>query len=169
MLNSKTIRKFLIIAISLLIGWKTLYYLYLLPDGRLDHVLTEWVLEGSVWGLDMLGFESQYADRVIYIKGEPSVAVGDRCNGLELTVLYIGFFLCFPGSIKFKVVYIFLGSITLFALNIIREMALALNYNYFRSSFDINHKYTFALLVYLVVFLLWKNWINAHSFANKKE
>lgn len=138
------------------------------------------VVRGTAFGLESLGFEVETSYRnendhvnrisgIIYIDSTPAVLVADPCNGLELFALFIGFFLCFPGSWISKTIFIIFGVTFLFLLNILREIMLALNYHYFQSSFDFNHKYTFAIFVYLAVFLIWRFWLNRYMIISHKK
>lgn len=91
---------------------------------------------------------------MIHFDQKPAAAVGSACNGLELFALFVGFIVCFPGSILPKVLFSVLGTGFLFSINILRELALSFNFLYFRSSLEFNHKYTYAIAVYVIVFLI---------------
>ena len=164
----KILKSFAIKAIITFISWMILYYGFILPDGKINDVLTASVLDSSVMVLKWIGYNAHSADYIIYVDGQESVLVADACNGFELLALYIGFFLCFPGPIRFKIIFIPIGSLVIFSINIIREVSLVLNYNYFQQSFDFNHKYTYAFFVYTAVFLIWRFWLNNYSFIGKR-
>ena len=157
------VKTFLIRAGLLYIGWIIIYHGFILPDGRTNSFLTSKVVQGTVLGLSIIGFESEGKDKVIYIDQQPSVLVADACNGLELFALYIGFLLAFPGHIRSKLIFIVFGVILIFVVNILREMALALNYNFFQETFEINHKYTYAFIVYILIFFIWRFWLKRYS------
>ena len=171
MTKKHLLKIFAVRAAVLFVCWLLLFHLYLIPDGRLNNSLTRSVVIGTQIGLEAIGYnvsrEFSYKEGeinnlrgILSIDSEPVVLVADACNGLELFALFAGFLLCFPGRLKYKLFYIPAGIFILFFLNIIREIALALNYYHFRVSFDFNHKYTFAAIVYLVVFLIWRHWMN---------
>lgn len=157
------IKTFLIRAGILFVVWLVTYHTLIVPNGRINAFLTDQVVEGTVLGLSILGFDSEGKDDVIYINKKPSVLVDDPCNGLELFALYAGFLLAFPGPIKYKALFIPSGLILIFLINIIREIALALNYNFFKETFEINHKYTYVFIVYIFIFLIWRYWLNRYS------
>ncbi|MFY0626283.1 MAG: archaeosortase/exosortase family protein [Reichenbachiella sp.] len=163
------IKTFLIKAAIVFVVWQIAYHGFIKPNETIDNTLTEWVTASSVFGLTLLGFDSSSIDNVIYINEIQSVKVANGCNGLELVALFLGFLICFPGNLKSKIVYGIFGSIAIELINILREITLALNYNYFRATFDINHKYTYALLVYAFVFIVWKHWIERYSVIAKKH
>lgn len=148
--------------------WMILYYGFIIPDGRLNHFLTQQVINGTTFGLSVLGYETKGVDDMVFIDGQPVVLVADACNGLELFALYVGFLLCFPGKWKYKAFFIPIGVGLIFVINVIREIVLALNYKFFQETFDFNHKYTYVLVVYLFVFVLWRFWLNRYSILAKR-
>lgn len=92
----------------------------------------------------------------IYPKGKRAVlGIYQACNGLELMVLTAGFMLCFKGSWKKKTVFIALGILGLYVLNILRCAMLGVVNIEFPRHFDFAHKYIFSLIVYAYTFLIW--------------
>lgn len=162
------LKTFLIKAGILYLLWMIINYAYIKPDGRLNNILTNHVIHGTTLGLQLLGFETKGKENIISINDVPVVLVKDQCNGLELIALYVGFILCFPGKWKYKLIYIAVGSVFINLINIMREIVLALNYKMFRASFEFNHKYTYVLIVYIVIFLLWKHWVSNYSIVGSK-
>lgn len=167
--KKKLIKAFLIKAILLFIIWQVGYHMFLKPNGAVDNTLTSGVVSSSVYGLNLIGFDTTSKENVIFIGGQQSVLVANACNGLELIALFVGFLICFPGKIISKIIYGIVGSMLLMLINVFREVALALNYNYFSSTFDLNHKYTYTLIVYACVFFIWKHWIENYSIISKVE
>jgi hypothetical protein len=47
-----------------------------------------------------------------------------------------------------------------YVINLIRIQLLILNFKYSTLSFDFNHKYTYTIVVYLCIFMLWLIWAN---------
>lgn len=148
--------------------WLVVYYGFVYPDGRLNEWLTQSVLDNSVLVLDFIGYNADTRGHIILIDNETVVAVGDECNGLELIALFTSFFLCFPGPLKYKLLFIPIGSVSIYMMNITREVSLALNYRFFQSTFEFNHTYTYVLFVYMGVFLIWRYWLNNYSSIGKK-
>jgi len=168
----KILKSFAVKAALLLFGWLIIYHGFIVPDGRANKWLTDQVVNGTKIGLSLIGYESAQglvdesnpdSSRYIYIENQPVVLVADECNGFELMALFIGFLLAFPGPWKWKALFIPIGSIIIFLVNVIREVVLALNYKYFQETFDFNHKYTYVLIVYLVIFMIWRFWMNRFS------
>ncbi|WP_421874986.1 exosortase X [Marinoscillum sp.] len=171
------LRVFAIRAVILFIGWMVAYHGFIKPDGRANKWLTTKVVQSTKLGLNLLGFNTEYAyrneyendtSRFISIDNQPVVLVADECNGLELIALFIGFILCFPGPLKFKAIMISIGSLMVFLINVFREIILALNYKFLQETFDFNHKYTYVFIVYLLIFLLWRYWLNKYSSIGEK-
>ncbi|SDB64904.1 exosortase/archaeosortase family protein [Flavobacteriaceae bacterium MAR_2010_188] len=161
------IKRFFIKAGVFYLLWQILYLGIVRPNGHIDQFLTNLVISGTVTGLNVLGLESTNIVNIVYIGNIAAVRVENQCNGLELLALFVGFLICFPGKSLPKLIVSIIGSILLFITNIIREILLSLNYVYFESSFNINHKYTYTIVVYFIVFLIWKYWIKNFSIVSK--
>lgn len=165
--KGRLLKGFAIKAIVTFISWVIIYYGFIIPDGRVNGFLTQSVIRGTTLGLSWLGYDTKGQGNMIFIDSQPVVLVADACNGLELFALYIGFLLCFPGKWKYKLIFITIGVFFLYAINVIREIVLALNYKFFQESFDFNHKYTYVFIVYLFVFSIWRFWLNRYSILAK--
>lgn len=172
--KKKLVRGFTIRSIIFLIGWKVVFHGLIVPTGSINNYLTSNVAYLTAKSGEIFGYSSRvevvndelepnHVNGIVYFDNEPALKVADSCNGLELFALYIGFIVCFPGSVKWKFIFSVCGTLLLFLLNVLREFVLAINYLYFRSTFDFNHKYTYAIAVYLVVFLIWRFWLNRFS------
>ncbi len=154
------------------VTWLIIYHGYIIPDGRLNKALTNSVISGTNFGLTIIGYDtrSSVESSMVFIDEQPVVLVADACNGLELFALYTGFLICFPGRIKYKLIFIPIGISLIYLVNVLREITLALNYKFFQETFDINHKYTYVFIVYLFVFAIWRFWLNRYSYlATNKE
>ena len=169
-LDKKTLlRGFAIKSLLTFLVWLILYYGFILPDGRLNTILTNSVIAGTSVGLTIFGYNAHGEGNLIYINEEPVVLVADACNGLELFALYVGFLLCFPGKPKYKLIFIPIGISLIYVINVAREVVLALNYKFFQESFDFNHKYTYVFIVYIFVFVIWRFWLNHYSILAKPK
>lgn len=167
--KKQLIQSFLLKGVLVYIVWQIAFIGFIKPEGSVDSFLTTSELQVATWGLKNMGVAAHNLNNIIYIDGSPAVRLEHSCNGLELIVLYIGFLLCFPGNFKSKILYSIIGSAFLFFANILREILLALNYHYFHSTFEFNHKYTYAVLTYILVFLFWKHWLQRYSLVANKE
>ena len=99
----------------------------------------------------------------IYINDVQSLYIGNGCNGLMVTVLYICFIIAYPGRWKPKLLFIIMGTLLLYVLNVIRIIMLTFDFLFDRDLFEFNHKYTYTFILYSVVFLCWMSWVNKYS------
>lgn len=161
--RKKLVKIFLIRCGVAYVLWLVAYYGFIQPDGRINAFLTDLVIQGTIIGLDLLGYATSGQGSMVLIDNQPVVLVADACNGLELFALYAGFLICFPGKIRYKSIFIPIGIGIIFLVNVLREIVLSLNYKFFQETFDFNHKYTYVLVVYTVVFLIWRFWLKRYS------
>jgi exosortase family protein XrtF len=162
--------RFLLYFAGLYLGWFLLYDSWLHPQGGLDHFVnyyTIWVAEDF---LELFGYAVHVSGQVIAIEGTSGVFVGDSCNSITLVALYVGFLIAFPGNLKSKFYFIGIGTVLIWLLNILRIAALAMLDTISREWTEFNHTYTFTLLMYGVIFLIWYVWLNKYAgFRSKKS
>lgn len=163
--QDKFVATFLLKGFGLYIVWFLLYDNWILKDGFVDHFLINHLVNSTSNILNWLGYTTfKYADAV-GIDGTHGVLIGAPCNGLELFALFSGFILIFPSKIIYKLIYIPIGILIIHLLNIIRLVGLALVVLYYPDSLDFNHKYTFTIIIYAIIFLMWIFWVK--RFSNK--
>lgn len=167
--RNKSLTRFLITAVALYLGWHVLWYQWIEPDGTVNHYLTYNTASISAFFLNLFSEStftlSPFVEQNTYLFKDsiPVVLIEHGCNGLILMVLFAGFILAFPGPWKAKAWFIPLGVLLIYLVNSLRVIALAVNHLFSRSSFDFNHKYTFTILVYGVIFSFWMIWVNRFS------
>jgi len=110
-------------------------------------------------------FASKEVDdiQVFGIDGSNGVWIGGPCNGITLMFLFAVFVIAYPGNIKNKLWYLPAGIITVFLINILRIIALAMIALHNPQYLDFNHTYTFTFIAYSAVFGLWMLWVNKFS------
>ncbi|HET9502958.1 MAG TPA: archaeosortase/exosortase family protein [Hymenobacter sp.] len=153
--------RFAVLAGAFYLLWFFGYEHYLAADGRLDVALSHNLASVSAAGLRLLGYAvtaSADARPLLTLQGQPAVIVGHECNGLVLYALFGGFVLAFPGPWRRKLWFVPLGLFLIYALNVLRIMALCLNNYYSHQTVDFNHHYTFTAIVYASIFGLWMWW-----------
>lgn len=161
--QDKFIASFIVKGFGLYMLWFLLYDNWLLKDGLVDHFLIQHLVSATDTVLKAIGYTTYtYADAV-GIDGTHGVLIGVPCNGMDLFALFAGFVIIFPGKIKYKLVYIPAGLLLIHLLNILRLVGLAMVVLYYPDSLDFNHKYTFTIIIYAVVFLLWILWVKKFS------
>jgi exosortase family protein XrtF len=164
---------FLLKAFGLYAVYFIVYELWLHPQGNLDLLVIDNLIASSSAILRTLGFsliEYPYVKniRTIGVDGTHGLWVGDPCNGLSLFALFTGFILAFPGSWKSKGWFIPAGVLSIHLINILRVTGLAILQVYFPDSVEFNHTYTFTLLVYSWIFILWIIWVNKFAVPVRK-
>jgi exosortase family protein XrtF len=150
-------------ALALYLVWYLVYELFLAKDGTLDTFLNQTIITSSVELLKLLGYTSYANQHIVCIDTRNMVSVGAPCNGLVLYALFTGFLLVMPGKLKDKLWFSVVGMSLLYMVNVLRVVALALNMWYSPQTFDFNHRYVYQLLVYVIIFLLWKTWVKRFS------
>ena len=153
--------RFLLITTLMYLGWFFGYEQWLALDGRLDRLLCTQITVASVALLQALGFAATLDPVSVFLvvmNGQPAVIVGIPCNGLVLYALFGGFVLAYPGPWQRKLWFIPAGIALIWALNVLRVAALAINHHYAHQSVDFNHHYTFTFIVYGCIFVLWMIW-----------
>lgn len=161
------LKRFLTISVSIYLIWFIIYDLWLKTEGTLDSWLTKTLTDNTITCLRWLKIQSfhsmQGKDHIIMGPDKKIIEISNACNGLVLYPLYIGFILAIPGRAKWMVVMALIGSIIIFVVNVLRAVILCLIKIHYPLYLDFNHRYTFAIMVYAVIFFLWFIWINKFS------
>ena len=167
-----SVRKFLLTSIIIFFIWKVTYHLYLKPTRLIDMPLTIQTAKNTQQLLAVIYPNFNFTSEQImpkqkidffgvYVMKDSKRIIGifDPCNALEVFVIYIGFIICLPSNFKRMTLYISLGIIGLYILNIFRCSVLGvLNLN--RTVYiDFAHHYLFTMVVYIGIFLGWVSYI----------
>jgi exosortase family protein XrtF len=172
------VRIFLLRGLVLFALWKIIYLFFWAQPRTLDGPLTNAVGRQSVWMLNKLyqtqGFKATPVVAVTRMEGEYQVAkvskidkdgkhllnIADDCNGLELFILYIGFILSMPASLKRKTIYLLGGVAIIHLVNLLRCVGLSALLMHWDRYFDLAHHYIFKIMVYSTIFVLWVRFSN---------
>ena len=118
-----------------------------------------------------------YQAKVVAHPDEPSMKllvnskfvarVVEGCNSISVIILFVSFIIAFAGKFKATFVYVLIGSMLIYIVNLIRIAILSIGlYNYpWRK--DILHTVIFPMIIYGMVFVLWMFWVNRFS-KNRK-
>lgn len=156
--------KFLIKLLFLYIFWYLAYDLWLHPKESIDLFVVKCSIIPAKALLQLLGYEVfTEGNRMIGIVGTSGVVMGDNCNGLSLFALFSAFIIAFSGQILKKTLFITIGIAGIHLLNIIRITSLAIFETYSYEFTEFNHTYTFTILIYGFIFMLWMAWVNRFS------
>jgi exosortase family protein XrtF len=123
-----------------------------------------WMIEKttsvSVSTLKKLGHDVFYdGARTFGIVGSNGLWVGDSCNAISLIALFSGIMICLSGKWWIKLVYIFIGGIIIWLMNVIRLVVLAILSSSSPESIEFNHTYTFTIFIYCIIIFMWYFWI----------
>ena len=158
------ITRFLITVLLLLLSWYCIYDLWLHPAEKMDLFVIDKTISVSKWILETLGYTVYTgSDRLIGIDGANGLWIGDNCNAISLFALFTGFIIAYKGKIKYKIPYILLGILSIELLNVLRVVGLAILDTHSRAWTEFNHTYTFTIIIYAFIFMLWMMWVNKFS------
>ena len=169
--------RFLVFSISLYLTWNVIYEFYLRSHTNFDKVVIDTLVRWAEVTLQGLGYATtdySSADVLfrehIGISGSKGVTIGAPCDGVILYVLFIFFVVAFPGPLKHKAWFIPVGALSVFYLNVLRIVGLAIIMSVNENWLAFNHDYTFTIIVYAYVFALWMLWVKRFSsFAAKSK
>ena len=170
----KTLIRFFILCLLGYIGWFLMYTLWIEPFTSLDFWLSSLEAAEVTSILSTLGFDIQLIleegyKHAFYLHGQRTIGLANSCNGLVLFPLFSLFIIATPGLWKFKILYLLVGCVLIYHVNIMRIIALIFIKSTHPESLNFNHKYTFTIIVYSFIFFLWHIWITYFSKSNPKE
>jgi exosortase family protein XrtF len=167
--NSLLVTFFLRLAVIYLI-WLLAYDMQLLNTAPLDQFLIQNLIDTCVVVMELMGFEMfESASRYVGIQYSSGVEIGPPCNAFSLFVLYSAIVIAFPGQWKLKMLFVVAGVFIIHLLNIIRVIALVYLAKFKPEALAFNHSYTFTLIVYTCIFLMWMYWIKRYSRVKSKN
>lgn len=97
------------------------------------------------------------------------VQVYEGCNSVNVMIVYLSFIIAFSGRMVQTIIFIVLGCVAIYAINLLRVgllFEIALNYPNYLYFF---HKYLFTAFIYVVVFILWILWVKRTMDAKRME
>jgi exosortase family protein XrtF len=147
-----------------------LYGIYLQRDYSQQYYpdpVTAVVADQVSWALNTLGRQSSMLNSV----GHPSVRlfvgsmvvyrVIEGCNAVSVMILFASFVLAFAKAWKKTVLFLLLGIVIIYLMNLVRLIILAFIYADYRVYASFAHEILFPAIIYGTVVLLWLYWIKA--------
>lgn len=176
-LNKNVVLAFFIKSGFLYLLWVFLYYYNIEPKTLIDEKFITHIINSSAFALQTLGYNTfqETRDTTFQLVGivgginNQGVWVGAACNAISLFALFTIFIISFPGNWLKKIWFIPLGIIIIHLVNILRVCILAIIAHKDIRYLSFNHTYTFTILVYTIIFLLWIWWVNNFSHSINKE
>lgn len=138
--------------------WFVLYDLWLLPDGRLDTWLSEFVASATGWVLAPFYPTMTVDARTIWATPTAGIFIENGCNGLSALSLFVGFVVAYPGTWIRRTVFIPLGLAAIVATNIARCAVLLVIQDQWPSIFGQVHGFQALFVFYFAIFALWVLW-----------
>ncbi len=159
------ILKFFILAGLAYLLWFLTYEFYIIPKTNLDERVISNIVFFSEKILRFFSHDT-YAStedlnmQMIGVDGAHPVWIGRPCNGVSVIAIFCVFLIVFPGKVIHKLWFIPMGIVLIHFTNILRVCALATISYYKPEYLQFNHTYTFTIIVYGLIFLLWMLWVN---------
>ena len=105
---------------------------------------------------------SKPAERIL-LDEKPILSVFEGCNGINVWIIFVGFLLAFGGFKKNVWIFIAIGTVIIYVINLGRILFLFFISLKFPDALYFFHKYFFTAGLYLVVFALWYYWIKRYG------
>jgi len=133
------------------------------------HIVLQCVIHPAYWLLKGLGYDVYKTYDIVWVTGTRGVFIDRVCIGLDLIASFIILILAYPAKAKFKAIFTFLGVVLIIGLNSLRVFTLVYNQILTKGySPSIDPHYTFNILVYLIIFLVWALYVNVNEKAQLK-
>lgn len=163
--GSDPLFRFLLTAASLYAAWYLLYAFVLAPWGALDRAVIASLISWAGAILRLLGYElipepvNDENIRTIGVEGGHLLWIGDPCNGVGLFAVFLIFLIAYGGPWRHKLWFGAVGILSIHLINALRVAALCIVVSINYEWLNFNHDYTFYVVVYGWVFLLWYIWV----------
>ena len=118
----------------------------------------------ELWSFDIiLEPNALYHSQKLYVNSKPLFNIVEGCNGLSVIILFAAFTIALKSSVLVTITYMVLGSLSLYIVNILRLVFLALGYYYYPSQKVLLHDIVFPLIIYGFLLFLWILWIKINA------
>jgi len=87
----------------------------------------------------------------------------EGCNSMSIIILFVAFIVAFAGPIKATVVYVLVGSLVIYVINILRIAFLTMMLYKYPNEQMILHNLVFPAIIYGATFILWVVWVQKFS------
>ena len=99
---------------------------------------------------------NQYVGRVI-----------EGCNSVSIIILFAAFIVAFAGPKRATIIYIIIGSLIIYGVNILRIAFLTMMLYKYPNQQEVLHNLVFPAIIYGTTFLLWVFWVQKFSHQKK--
>ena len=174
-LLQKKILRFLLLGGGLYVAWLLLYFLVIQDYTKLDYWVNYNIAEMGQAIFSIFGVESYIeveSDHIILLLDpltRMGVWIGDECNGVKLWAIFAILIIILPGNKRSKFWFIPVGILLIHFINVIRIVCLLAIYNSYPEALDFNHKYTYVVIVYGLIFFLWWWWAKKYGLKSEQK
>lgn len=95
----------------------------------------------------------------LYVKGQFVARIIEGCNSISLIILFVSFIVAFAQKLSKTLLFVFVGSVLIYTVNIARIVFLAWALYTFPEYQHLLHGVVFPGLIYGMIFLLWMLWV----------
>jgi len=121
------------------------------------------IMKLSAFLLESFGYDIINTKEALMIVGSVGILVGYPCVGIGLTYSYCALIIAYPGKLKFKLLFLPIGVIGIYLLNVTRIVRLTIS-EYKGSIISTENQHDlFNFLIYSFVFLIWVIWVKLES------
>lgn len=145
------------------------YSLFLKPFESYPDTLTQWVAGQSRMLVNVTGLTAETLTVAnenfvrFWINGIHVANVVEGCNSASVLILFATFVLAFKGPLKRTIIFLSVGLVSVYVVNLLRIGILAIGIYKFPQYTELLHQLVFPVIIYGYVFLLWMWWVNKFS------
>lgn len=171
----KSVLRFILTFLGTYIVLTLLYSYYLRhADGELYYpdYITQKVAQQCKWLLNIFGYKAQilpHPDEAaikLMLNHRFLARVVEGCNSVSVIILFWAFVVSFYNGLKKTLLFILLGSVGIYVINIMRIVFLVVAIYEYPQYTEFLHSIIFPAIIYGFVFLLWLYWINIFKARN---
>ena len=157
--------KFFVIYAVLTFAYNRYLHFY---EGEADPV-TRLVAQQSNRFINWVGFRgsvephSQEPTMKLIVNDKYVGRVLEGCNSISVLILFATFVLSFTGRLKTSLLFVLIGGVLLFLVNIFRIGVIGVALYKWPQHQEFLHQIVFPVLIYGLVFLFWMLWVNKFS------
>ncbi|MFC4739008.1 exosortase family protein XrtF [Flavobacterium ponti] len=144
-LNQFDVSKFELDSITKMVSNHTSYFMHLFDED-----------------CNVIPNKNEASMKVIY-NGKYIARVIEGCNAISVIILFAAFIFAFASNWVKTFLYIIIGSLLIYVLNIVRIGLLVWAIYYYPDYQEFLHGTVFPLFIYGVVFILWIIWVTKFS------
>ena len=131
--------------------------------------ITKSVANQTQFLLKTMGYHSeikQHPEEIsiqLMVAGNYVARIIEGCNSISIIILFISFIVAFAGELKSTIMYILIGSVLIYSVNIVRIAFIGLALYKYPQYQYLLHIIIFPAIIYGMTFLLWVIWVRKFS------